>query len=410
MEKKHYLWAALAALVAVILVWAPWKPAVAPTEEGAEVATTTPIEVPTTEEEVGDNSAGAPAAGASMPSGAPQVTRSSPATAGTRYKEFVNPAGYINTNAIAPRANSSVIYLSDFVGKKIILLDFYSYATPESVRGLPFIKQYWTRYRDKGFMVIGIHAPEFAFEADQTNVRTAAQKADLAYPIIIDSFKNTWNAYGTKSAPRRILIDLDGRIAYDKSGESSYPELEKKIQDLIFAASARLGNPTNVYQAAIVPPGAWTKGKTTTPDLYLGSAKNSGALGNLLAGKEGPQDAAQVAENKANLVYVTGSWNVTKEYLENRIGGATLSVRYGASRVQAVLGHQKMVRVKVTLDGQPLGERAGKDITVEKGESILYVSEERLYDILADGAGYGEHTLELAIDGTALQLYKLIFG
>jgi hypothetical protein len=259
-------------------------------------------------------------------------------------------------------------------------------------------------------MVIGIHAPEFAFEADQTNVRTAAQKAGLAYPIIIDTFKGTWNAYGTKSAPRRILIDLDGRIAYDKSGEQSYVELEKKIQDLIFAASARLGNPTNVYQSAIVPDGAWTKGKTTTPDLYLGAEKNTGVLGNLLVGKEGPQDAAQVAERRANLVYVTGSWIVTKEYIESRTVGSTVSVRYGASRVQAVLGNQKMVRVKVTLDGQPLGDRAGKDITVEKDESILYVSDERLYDIVQDGAGYGEHALEFAVDGSALQVYKLIFG
>lgn len=407
MNQKHYLIAGLAAIVAVILFWAPWNPAVAPTQEDIASTTDAASTQNGTINATGTESQEAPVA---KPGGSPAVTRSSPASTGSKYKELVNPAGYINTDAIAPRPNSNVIYLSDFVGKKIILLDFYSFASAESARGLPYMKQYWARYKDKGLMIIGVHGPEFAFEADQTNVRAAALKADLGYPIIIDSFKNTWNAYGTKSGPRRILIDLDGRIAYDKSGEPSYPDLEKKIQDLIFAASARLGNPTNVYQNAIVPPGAWTKGKTTTPDLSLGAAKNANALGNLLVSKEGPQDAAQVAERSANLAYVTGSWNVAKEYIENRTGAATLSVRYGASRVLAVLGHQKMVRVKVTLDGQPLGERAGKDITVERGESILYVSEERLYDIVSDSAGYGEHTIEFTIDGTALQIYKLIFG
>jgi len=410
MKQHHIVFGALATLVVAVLLWAPWKPAVAPspqdvlqtgTEDISEVGTSAPST---------DGDTSAPREKVTPSSGVSPITRSSPASASARYKELVDPAGYVNTDLIAPRANSNRIELADFIGKKIILLDFFSYASADSQRGLPYMRQLWSRYRDKGLMIIGIHGPEFTFEADLTNVRSAVFKANLAYPIVIDSFRKTWSAYGVKSAPRRIIIDLDGRIAYDRSGDGGYQELEKKIADLIFANSARLGNPTNIYQMFVAPEGAWTKGKTTTPDLLLGSARNAGVLGNLFPSSEGPQDAGPIAERKANLVYVTGSWNVTKEYLENRTGGAMFSVQYGASRVQAVLGNLKMARVKVTLDGQPLGDRAGKDIVVEKGESILYVADERLYDIVNDAAGYGEHTLEFTIDGTALQIYALRFG
>lgn len=53
---------------------------------------------------------------------------------------------------------------------KVVLVDFWTYSCIKCLRSLPYVKAWAEKYHDQGLVVIGVHAPEFAFERDESNV------------------------------------------------------------------------------------------------------------------------------------------------------------------------------------------------------------------------------------------------
>ena len=142
------------------------------------------------------------------------------------YHEITDPAGFVNTNG-------QPIKISDYIGKKIILLDFITYSCINCQRTFPYLVSWNEKYKDKGLIIIGIHTPEFAFERVQKNVEDAMKKEGITFPIVLDNTYGTWNAYGNQFWPRKYLIDLKGNIVYDHIGEGKYDETEMIIQELL---------------------------------------------------------------------------------------------------------------------------------------------------------------------------------
>jgi thiol-disulfide isomerase/thioredoxin len=145
---------------------------------------------------------------------------------GEGFREFVAPTGFLHTEG-------SAITLGEYVGRRVVLLEFMRYGCPNCQRSFPYIVSLHERYRDKGLTVIGIHTPQFPHEGVEDNVEKAMEAARITFPIVIDNSYGTWNAYENTYWPRTILIDKEGVIVYDAVGADTSASLETKIEELL---------------------------------------------------------------------------------------------------------------------------------------------------------------------------------
>ena len=86
--------------------------------------------------------------------------------------------GYINTTPEELQAKMK---------DKVVLYDFWTYTLYKLYQNFTISKSWNEKYADKGLLIIGVHSPEFEFEKDINNVKMAAQKYNITYPIVLDS-------------------------------------------------------------------------------------------------------------------------------------------------------------------------------------------------------------------------------
>ncbi|MBV8660003.1 MAG: thioredoxin family protein [Burkholderiales bacterium] len=128
--------------------------------------------------------------------------------------------------------NSAPLSLAALRGKPV-LIDFWTYDCINCVHTLPYVKQWYDKYHDKGLAVVGVHTPEYAFEYSTANVQAALKRFDIRYPVAQDNAYATWTAYRNQFWPALYLIDANGRIVYQTVGEGHYEETEAVIQKLL---------------------------------------------------------------------------------------------------------------------------------------------------------------------------------
>src|SRR3989338_1976904 len=83
-----------------------------------------------------------------------------------KAREIVSPAGFINTDGIT---------VQELIGKKVILVDFWTYSCINCQRTLPYLTSWYDKYRQAGLEIVGVHTPEFAFEKEIENVRRSEE-------------------------------------------------------------------------------------------------------------------------------------------------------------------------------------------------------------------------------------------
>ncbi len=145
---------------------------------------------------------------------------------GSRYREIVNPSGFVNTNGEA-------VMLSNYIGKKVILLEFMTYTCVTCQGTFPHLVKWHDSYKDAGLIIIAIHTPQYAFEKEIGNVEKAMAKSKITFPVVLDNDYSTWNTYGNRLWPHRYLIDLGGTVVYEHAGEGGYEETEALIESLL---------------------------------------------------------------------------------------------------------------------------------------------------------------------------------
>ena len=118
---------------------------------------------------------------------------------------------------------------------RVVLLEFWTFACINCQRTLPFLRQMHRRYQPE-FTVVGVHTPEFAFEASVKNVERAVREQGLDYPVGADNDFAAWNAYGNRYWPTMYLIDRAGQIRYMQIGEGNYGRTEAAIRALLAEA------------------------------------------------------------------------------------------------------------------------------------------------------------------------------
>ncbi len=311
-----------------------------------------------------------------------------------RVPELVDPSGFINTEPFK---------ISDLVGKKVILVDFWTYSCINCQRTLPYLTAWYAKYRDQGLEIVGIHSPEFDFEKERANVEAAVKQFGIEYPVVMDNNHTTWSNFRNRYWPHEYLVDIDGYIVHDHIGEGGYAETEQEIQKLLNERKQALGEGGSVATGIVNPAGAETV-NASSPETYFGSDRNE-LFGNGQAGKAGMQTLTVPEKIDTNTLYLDGSWNFTGEYAQNTTP-ARIIYRYQAGKVFLVASSDSGVDLTILRDGQPVGSASGSDVK----DGQVTVKANRLYRLIEDPAGYGEHTLEIDIPEPGLDAYTFTFG
>jgi thiol-disulfide isomerase/thioredoxin len=152
--------------------------------------------------------------------------------------EDENMAG-LRTYGIAPELNNAVwlntdapMRLADLRGS-VILLEFWTFDCINCIRTIPYVQGWHETYANQGLVVIGNHFPEYDYEHDLENLRAAANRLGITYPIAQDNDGATWRAYNQNYWPTIYLIDKQGTIRYMHIGEGAYDRTEETIQTLL---------------------------------------------------------------------------------------------------------------------------------------------------------------------------------
>ncbi|KWK16820.1 thioredoxin family protein [Burkholderia stagnalis] len=143
--------------------------------------------------------------------------------------------------------NSAPLKLSELRGK-VVLVDFWTYSCINCIHTIPYVNEWYRKYRDQGLVVIGVHTPEYPFERDARNVADALGRFGIRYPVAQDNRYDTWNAYGNRYWPALYLVDANGRVVYTRFGEGQYEKTEAAIREAL--AQARKTARTAAVQGA----------------------------------------------------------------------------------------------------------------------------------------------------------------
>ena len=322
-------------------------------------------------------------------------------------KEITTPDGFINTPSTSSGQVTSIT-ISQFIGKKVILVDFWTYSCINCQRTTPYLNAWYEKYKDKGFVIIGIHTPEFEFEKDYNNVKAAVGKFGIKFPVVLDNDYSTWTAYKNQYWPRKYLIDIDGYIVYDHIGEGRYQETEQKIQGALGERMDILGENGTIDQSVTkeIP----IQGGYKSPETYFGASRNQ-LMGNGAPGVAGNQKSLITpAKPDLNALYLSGDWNVANEFAQNSSLNAGIVYKYTAKDVFFVSESDTEIAVEVLRDGKPLGFEAGADIIkTSDGKTVVKIKEARLYKIIQDNQS-DTHTLEFRIPKPGLKAFTFTFG
>jgi thiol-disulfide isomerase/thioredoxin len=288
-------------------------------------------------------------------------------------------------NAWLNTKGNSPITLASLRGK-VVLIDFWTYSCINCRRALPHVEAWYNAYQKDGFVVIGVHTPEFAFEHVVSNVSSQATALGVKYPVAIDNDYATWNAYQNQYWPAEYLIDKTGVIQHVAFGEGDYGTTEDDIRTLLGDGSpgVHLPPPTDVADT--------TPTEQQTQETYLGSqyaplhASGTAPVGNATQTYQFPSAV------QPDTFALSGTWTESAEALTAG-ANAQLRLNYQANDAYLVLGGTGTVTV---------------DINGTQTQTIQVTGVPKLYT-LASGQNDARETLTLTA-GPGVQAYDFTFG
>src|SRR5918997_2921325 len=123
---------------------------------------------------------------------------------------------------------------------KVVLIDFWTYTCINWLRTVPYVRAWAEKYKDQGLVVIGVHAPEFAFEKNLSNVRWAVKEMRVDFPVAVDNDYTIWRAFENQYWPALYFIDATGKVRHHQFGEGENERSEKIIQQLLAEAGYKV--------------------------------------------------------------------------------------------------------------------------------------------------------------------------
>jgi thiol-disulfide isomerase/thioredoxin len=293
---------------------------------------------------------------------------------------------------------------------KVVLVDFWTYSCINCLRSIPYVRAWADKYKDQGLVVIGVHAPEFAFEKNIGNVKQAAAKLKIDYPVAVDNDYAIWRAFNNEYWPADYFIDAKGQIRHHFVGEGDYAESEKVIQQLL--AEAGKGNlPVDMVSvSATGAEAASDAADVRSPETYIGFARSENFASPGGAVGDTPHVYSTGDLKQLNDWSLSGDWTIGGQSATlNKTDGA-IAFRFHARDLHVVLGPSadgKPVRFRVTIDGAKPGESHGADVNAD-GEGM--VTDHRLYQLVRQSGPIMDHTFTIQFLDPDVQAYAFTFG
>ncbi len=307
---------------------------------------------------------------------------------------------------LGPWFNSPPLTNEQLKGK-VVLIDFWTYSCINCLRTLPYLKAWDAKYRKNGLVIIGIHAPEFAFERDPANVEKAIADLGVRYPVALDNRYILWSALHNQYWPAHYFVDAQGRIRYFHHGEGAYAMSERVIRQLLAEAGhAPAGGMADASASGAEAAAAFRE--LRSPETYIGysRADRFTSPGGLLHDEPKTYEEAPLALNQWSL---GGSWIDRRQSARSLAPSARISFRFHARDLHLVLGSAtgKPVRFRVSLDGQAPGEDAGIDA---KGDGSGVVTEQRLYQLVRQQGPVRDRTFTITFLDPDAEAFSFTFG
>jgi thiol-disulfide isomerase/thioredoxin len=292
---------------------------------------------------------------------------------------------------------------------KVVLVNFWTYSCINSLRELPYMKAWAAKYKDAGLVVIGVHAPEFGFEEDPTNVKNAVSDLQVVYPVPIDSNHSIWRAFRNEYWPAEYLVDAKGRVRYHHFGEGEYARSERIIQALLKENGAT-GLDENTVRISADGAEAPPSEDVRSPETYVGYARTENFASPEAMARDSRRTYSSPAMPALNQWGLGGSWSVRPEsgLLESVPG--KIVFRFHSRDLHMVLGpgrNAAPVRFRVKLDGAEPGGDHGADSSADgTGE----VRQPRMYQLVRQKGPIRDVTFEIEFLDPGIAAFSFTFG
>ncbi len=311
-----------------------------------------------------------------------------------------NASGWLNTKPLKS---------ADLKGK-VVLINFCTYSCINWIRTLPYVRSWAAKYQDRGLVVIGVHTPEFGFEQNIENVRSAIKDRKVDYPIALDNDYTIWNAFNNAYWPALYFIDAKGQLRHQQFGEGGYEQSEKIIQQLLAEAGVKdMDQPlASVYGEGAEAAADWNS--LQSGENYLGYERTQqfSSPGNARPGRNYSYKAPE--KLMLNEWALSGDWKMKKQSIELNTANGRILYRFHARDLHLVMGagtHTTLVKFRVLIDGKPPAAAHGSDID-EQGYGVL--SEHRLYQLIRQPDSIIDRQFEIEFFGSGVEAFAFTFG
>ena len=305
--------------------------------------------------------------------------------------------------------NSQPLRARDLRGK-VVLINFWTYTCINWQRQLPYVRAWAEKYKEHGLVVIGVHAPEFAFEHSDDNVRRAAKEMSINYPIAIDNDYAIWRAFKNEYWPALYFVDAKGHIRHRQFGEGEYEQSERVIQQLL--AEAGMGGSSHELVSVDAPgvEAAADWASLNSPENYVGYERTENFASPDGAVLDKPRLYAAPARLALNQWGLSGDWTVAKQAIILNQANGRIAYRFHARDLHLVMGptaRGASVRFRVLIDGRPPGAAHGIDVDEQGNGSV---TEPRLYQLIRQPKPIAERLFEIEFLEPGVEAFAFTFG
>jgi thiol-disulfide isomerase/thioredoxin len=292
----------------------------------------------------------------------------------------------------------------------VVLVNFWTFSCINSIRVLPYLRAWAAKYKNQGFVVIGVQAPEFEFEKSVDNVRWAVKDRMIDYPIAIDNDLAIWRAFDNNSWPALYFVDARGHVRHHRFGEGEYEQSEEVIQQLLAEAGVRgIDHELDkVEGVGIEAAPDWADIKS--PESYVGfeRAENFASPGGEAWDRR--HVYAHPATLKLNHWALAGDWTAKKQFALLNQPNGQIAYRFHARDLHLIMGPSApatTVRFRVTIDGQPPGTAHGVDVDGQGNGTVI---EHRLYQLIRQPEPVADHQFQIEFLDPGVEAFDFTFG
>ena len=304
--------------------------------------------------------------------------------------------------------NSEPLTAEDLRGK-VVLVDFWTYTCINWLRTLGYVRAWFEKYRDHGLVVVGVHTPEFPFEAEPDNVAEAVKDMNVEFPVALDPDYAVWQAFSNHYWPAVYIADGEGRIRHHQFGEGGYDECEMVIKQLLRDTGREDLDDDLVSPAGVGLEAQADWATLESPETYVGyqQGRNFASPGGVTVDE--PRTYSFPDSLRLNSWALSGDWAVEGRASVLQRAGGKIAIRFHARDVHLVLRSPERTPCRsgccstALLPDPPTGSTS-----TTTGHGTLV--HPRLYQLIRQSGPITDRTFEISFDGAGVEAYVFTFG